>query len=121
MTVAAGQHFLLTKQNPVQFVGVGEFQLDVCVAAHAAILHKIGIPGGRVTLITGLAELSMRTDISKRRARLRIQWTRTEKTLPRVKHIPRNGEKCDYGGKDCRPCQTTRLIFNAHTCAGCSW
>ncbi len=71
MTLATGQHCLMVKQNTVEFMGIGKFELDVSMAAHTAVLHGIGIPGSRVTLFA-IPYLSMRTDISKQRSRLCI-------------------------------------------------
>lgn len=65
MTGATGQNFLMIKQNSVEFICVRKFKKDAYMATHAAILHEFGLPGSRVTLITGLANLCVRTDISK--------------------------------------------------------
>lgn len=115
MAFATFEHRLLVEQNSVEFMRICQFQLDIGMAAHAAILHEIPIPGRGMALITGAADLSMRADIPQQRASFRIQITRAKKPMALGKHSSCNDKECDCGGDDRRPCHAAQLIFIFHT------
>jgi hypothetical protein len=64
------KHSLLFEKNAVEFVRVGQFNLDICMTAHTTILYSISFPGRCVALLAIVADLSMRADIPKHSASL---------------------------------------------------
>jgi hypothetical protein len=65
VTFCAIENGLFAEQNSVQFMRIRHLNFDISVTAQTTILCAIGFPGRCVTLLTIVADLRMRANISK--------------------------------------------------------